>query len=122
MTKADSSSADTLRARGEAMLADAFEAGLVEDATISASEAQAEAFWALREGIAPSERAHGFGEAWRIRQHMRQAAGGIGNCVDVEKDRAGDVALRKFGARIAPGGRQMPGCSMAKNPAWWVGD
>ena len=57
---ADSSSADTLRARGEAMLADAFEAGLVEDATISASEAQAEAFWALREGIAPSERAHGF--------------------------------------------------------------
>ena len=57
---ADCSSADTLRTRGEAMLAAAFEVGLVEDATISASEVQAEAFWALREGIAPSERAHGF--------------------------------------------------------------
>ncbi len=57
---ADSSSADTLRARGEAMLADAFSAGLVDDATIAANEAQAEAFWAMREAIAPAERAHGF--------------------------------------------------------------
>ena len=57
---ADSGSADTLRARGEAMLVDAFGAGLVEDATMAANEAQAEAFWALREAVAPAERAHGF--------------------------------------------------------------
>lgn len=57
---ADRRSADSLRERGEAMLAEAFSAGLVEDATIAASEAQAEAFWAMREAIAPAERAHGF--------------------------------------------------------------
>jgi len=57
---ADRSNAGTLQERGEAMLAGAFSAGLVEDATIAASETQAEAFWALREAIAPSERAHGF--------------------------------------------------------------
>ena len=57
---ADRAGADGLQARGEAMLASAFEAGLVEDATIAASEGQADAFWALREAVAPSERAHGF--------------------------------------------------------------
>lgn len=44
---------------GEAMLASALEAGLLEDAVIAASEAQAEAFWNLRESISPAERAKG---------------------------------------------------------------
>ena len=56
---ADRTAAADLGARVEAMLASAFEAGLVEDATIAASEAQAEAFWQLRESVAPSERAQG---------------------------------------------------------------
>ncbi len=56
---ADCAGAADLRERGEAMLASAFEAGLVEDAAIAASEAQAEAFWLLRESVAPSERAAG---------------------------------------------------------------
>jgi FAD/FMN-containing dehydrogenase len=56
---ADRASADRLGARGEAMLASAFEAGLLADAAIAASEAQAEAFWLLRESVAPSERAAG---------------------------------------------------------------
>lgn len=43
----------------ETLLASAFEAGLITDATISTSEAQAEAFWALRDAIAPAERALG---------------------------------------------------------------
>jgi FAD/FMN-containing dehydrogenase len=43
----------------ETLLASAFEAGLITDATIAASETQAEAFWALRDGIAPAERALG---------------------------------------------------------------
>jgi FAD/FMN-containing dehydrogenase len=52
--------ADGLEQRCEAMLAAAFEQGLVEDAVIAASETQAEAFWQLRESIAPSERERGF--------------------------------------------------------------
>ncbi|MEQ1640426.1 MAG: FAD-binding oxidoreductase [Novosphingobium sp.] len=44
---------------GEAMLATALDQGLLEDAVIAASEAQAEAFWTLRESISPAERAKG---------------------------------------------------------------
>jgi FAD/FMN-containing dehydrogenase len=43
----------------ETMMAAAFERELAEDAVIAASEAQAEAFWLLRESIAPAERARG---------------------------------------------------------------
>ncbi|MCZ8324146.1 MAG: FAD-binding oxidoreductase [Sphingomonadaceae bacterium] len=56
---ADAAQAESLRERAEALLASAFEAGLVEDAAISSSEAQAEAFWALRDAVAPAERAKG---------------------------------------------------------------
>lgn len=56
---ADRASADTLAERTEAMLASAFELGLVEDAAIAANESQAEAFWSLREAVAPAERAQG---------------------------------------------------------------
>jgi len=56
---ADTANADSLRDRAEALLASAFEAGLLDDAAISASEAQAEAFWLLRDSIAPAERAKG---------------------------------------------------------------
>jgi FAD/FMN-containing dehydrogenase len=45
--------------RSEAMLAAAFDQGLVEDAVLAASETQAEALWALRESISPAERAKG---------------------------------------------------------------
>ena len=56
---ADKAGADALPARAEQLLATAFERHLLEDATIAASEAQAEAFWALRDSIAPAERAKG---------------------------------------------------------------
>jgi FAD/FMN-containing dehydrogenase len=56
---ADAASADSLHDRAEAMLASAFEAGLVEDAVFAANETQAEAFWQLRETVAPAERAKG---------------------------------------------------------------
>lgn len=56
---ADAGQAATLADRAEALLASAFEAGLIEDATVSANEAQAEAFWALRDAVAPAERAQG---------------------------------------------------------------
>jgi FAD/FMN-containing dehydrogenase len=54
-----SSGAERLSSLAEDLLASAFEAGLLEDAAIAANEAQAEAFWALRDSIAPAERAQG---------------------------------------------------------------
>lgn len=56
---ADRSGAADLRERAEASIAAAFEAGLVEDAVLAANEAQAEAFWLLRDSVAPAERAKG---------------------------------------------------------------
>ncbi|HEX8057201.1 MAG TPA: FAD-binding oxidoreductase [Novosphingobium sp.] len=56
---ADRASAEGLRERCEAAMAGAFEQDLVEDAVFASSEAQAEAFWLLRESIAPAERARG---------------------------------------------------------------
>ena len=41
------------------LLAQALEAGVIEDATIAANEAQAEAFWRLRDSISEAERATG---------------------------------------------------------------
>lgn len=41
------------------LLRQALEAGLADDAVVSASEAQAEAFWRIRHGISESERARG---------------------------------------------------------------
>jgi len=43
----------------QSLLAEALQAKLIEDATIAASEAQAQAFWKLRDGIAEAERADG---------------------------------------------------------------
>lgn len=43
----------------EHLLGAQMEAGLLRDATIASSEAQAEAFWKIRESISEAERAHG---------------------------------------------------------------
>ena len=43
----------------ESLMEEALEGGLLDDAVISANEAQAEAFWTLRDSIAPAERAIG---------------------------------------------------------------
>lgn len=48
-----------LAERLEAALASALEDGLIADAAIAANESQAEAFWALRDGISAAERARG---------------------------------------------------------------
>ena len=56
---ADKASVATLGERSEAMIATAFEKGLLEDAAIATNESQAEAFWLLRESIAPAERERG---------------------------------------------------------------
>ncbi len=46
-------------ALAERLLSGALEQGLIGDAVIAASEAQAEAFWTLRDSISPAERAKG---------------------------------------------------------------
>jgi FAD/FMN-containing dehydrogenase len=56
---AETQGADALPALAEDLLQAALERGLIEDATIAANERQAEAFWALRDAIAPAERARG---------------------------------------------------------------
>lgn len=56
---ADAAGAPALPGLAENLLGSAFEAGLVEDATIAANETQAEQFWLLRDEISPAERALG---------------------------------------------------------------
>ncbi len=56
---ADAAQAPQLGELCETMMTAAFEKGLVDDAALAASEAQAEAMWLLRESIAPAERARG---------------------------------------------------------------
>ena len=56
---ADASGAATLEARAEAAIASAYAAGVLADAVVASSEAQAEALWALRDAISPAERARG---------------------------------------------------------------
>jgi len=55
----DQGTAAALPGLAQDLLESAFEAGLIEDATIARNERQAEEFWALREEIAPAERALG---------------------------------------------------------------
>lgn len=52
----DGSEAERLPGLAETILAKAMDSGLVEDAVIAANESQAEAFWLLRDEIAPAER------------------------------------------------------------------
>jgi FAD/FMN-containing dehydrogenase len=47
------------QARLESLLAGAMEAGLIETAAVSTSEAQADAFWKIRDSISEAERASG---------------------------------------------------------------
>ena len=56
---AEATEADAIDGLAEDVLHSAMERDLIEDAVISASEAQAEAFWLLRESISPAERAIG---------------------------------------------------------------
>jgi FAD/FMN-containing dehydrogenase len=49
----------TAQERMEAALAEAFEAGLILDAAVATNEAQAEAFWKIRESASEAERSQG---------------------------------------------------------------
>lgn len=53
---ADDNAAGTLAPLAEEILGSALEAGLILDATIAANESQAEAFWQIRDYVAPAEK------------------------------------------------------------------
>ncbi|MEH6715278.1 FAD-binding oxidoreductase [Parasphingorhabdus flavimaris] len=55
----DQADAQDPRTVAEALLAEALELGLIEDATLAASEQQAEDFWKIRDSISEAERAGG---------------------------------------------------------------
>ena len=55
----DQADAQDPRTVAEALLAEALELGLIEDATLAASEQQAEGFWKIRDSISEAERAGG---------------------------------------------------------------
>ncbi|WAC24622.1 FAD-binding oxidoreductase [Blastomonas sp. SL216] len=55
----DDAAASPPQELAEALMAKAFDKGLVQDAAISSSESQAEAFWKLRDSISEAERAEG---------------------------------------------------------------
>lgn len=56
---AEKGAAERLPGLAETLLAEAFEAGLIQDAMIAANETQAERLWLLRDSISPAERAIG---------------------------------------------------------------
>lgn len=56
---ADRAGAAALPQMAQAMLEDALGKGLLQDAVVAANETQAEAFWTLRDSIAPAEREKG---------------------------------------------------------------
>ena len=58
--------------------------------------------------VAKSKPAHLGGEDLGFGQHMRQAAGTIGDGVDIEELRAGNMPRKKFSVRVAAGRRHMP--------------
>ncbi|MBH0112876.1 FAD-binding oxidoreductase [Novosphingobium sp. YJ-S2-02] len=93
-TVADETGAAHLRDQVEAMMAGAFEADLVEDAVLSASETQAEALWLLRESISPAEKAKGPAVQHDISVPVEKMPGFIDTCVPLlEREWPGTEAL-----------------------------
>ncbi len=83
--------------RGERILGDAFEAGLIEDATIAASETQAEAFWLLRDSIAPAERAIGPAMQHDISVPVESMASFVETAVPLVEQRFAGTSAIAFG-------------------------
>jgi FAD/FMN-containing dehydrogenase len=91
---AEPSDLGSLHERAETMLSQAFERGLLEDATIAANETQAETFWMLRDEIAPAERARGPAVQHDISVAVEQMPAFVGAAVSrIEADWPGTNAV-----------------------------
>ena len=86
---------DGLAAAAEAWLAEAFEAELIQDATIAASETQRRMLWRMREELSPAMRVEG----QIIRNDISVPVGRIPELIE----RGGPLI-----ASLAPGGRLLP--------------
>ena len=76
-----------LQGQAEQLLADALAAGVVEDATIAASQTQADAFWNLRESISGALRAKGAAVQHDISVPVAQMAAFVTFAIaEVERD------------------------------------
>ncbi|OYW44437.1 MAG: hydroxyacid dehydrogenase [Sphingomonadales bacterium 12-68-11] len=94
---ADAAAAPQLGATAQSLLESAFAAGLVEDATIAANEAQAEAFWLLRDEIAPAERALGPAVQHDISVPVARMAAFVGEAVAAVEARFAGTQAIAFG-------------------------
>ena len=91
------SNSATLPELAQEILADAMEEGLVEDATIAANESQAEAFWLLRDEIAPAERAIGPAMQHDISVPVARMAEFVEHAVPKVRERFPDTCPVAFG-------------------------
>lgn len=86
-----------LAALAERALSGALEAGLVEDATIAASEGQAGQFWLLRDSIAPAERAIGPAMQHDVSVPVERMADFVEAAVPMVEDRFPQTTAVAFG-------------------------
>ena len=86
-----------LPALAEDILALGMEQGLIDDATIAANETQAEAFWTLRDEIAPAERAVGPAMQHDISVPVARMAAFIDSAIPQVKARFPDTLPVAFG-------------------------
>ncbi|MGB7374844.1 FAD-binding oxidoreductase [Pontixanthobacter sp.] len=89
--------APALSARAEQILGLAFERGLIADGTFSATQAQAEAFWQLRDSISPAERAIGPAMQHDISVPVDQMAAFVAATVPAVESRFPGVTALAFG-------------------------
>lgn len=94
---ADASEVERLPALAQDFLESAFGAGLVEDATIAMNETQAEEFWALRDEIAPAERAIGPAMQHDISVPVQRMADFVSEAVPQVESRFPDCRAVAFG-------------------------
>ncbi|MFW2828910.1 FAD-binding oxidoreductase [Sphingomonas sp. ID0503] len=81
----------------EAALGEAIEAGLVEDAAIAANDAQAEAFWHLRESVSEAERIDGMAAKHDIAVPVARMARFITEATPKVEDRFAGARVLAFG-------------------------
>lgn len=81
----------------EEVLSRAFESGLIDDGTFSATDTQAEAFWQLRDSISPAERAIGLAMQHDISVPVDTMADFVAATVPQVEDRFPGVTALAFG-------------------------
>lgn len=94
---ADEGHRGALAAQAEDLLVSALAAGLIEDATIAASEGQAEAFWLIRDSISAAERAKGPAMQHDISVPVARMADFIANTVPKVEERFPGTSAIAFG-------------------------